>query len=77
MLVRWRRTEDGEWPYYAEVDGHVLRVRVNDFPAEPLYSLVRRRRADRGSRGLADGVGQAARDSRTLNPLADASLSVG
>ena len=39
MLVRWRRTEDGEWPFYAEVDGHALRVRVNDFPAEPLYSL--------------------------------------
>ena len=39
MLVRWRRTEDGEWPFYAEVEGHVLRVRVNDFPAEPLYSL--------------------------------------
>jgi hypothetical protein len=39
MLVRWRRSEDGEWPFYAEVDGHALRVRVNDFPAEPLYSL--------------------------------------
>jgi hypothetical protein len=39
MMVRWRFTEDGEWPYHAEVDGHGLRVRVNDFPAEPLYSL--------------------------------------
>ncbi|MEO6510802.1 MAG: hypothetical protein ABIO16_07420 [Nocardioides sp.] len=39
MLVRWRRTEDGAWPFYAEVGGRVLRVRVNDFPAEPLYSL--------------------------------------
>ena len=39
MLVRWQRTTDGEWPFRAEVEGHVLRVRVNGFPAEPLYSL--------------------------------------
>ena len=39
MPVRWVRTVDGEWPYWAESGRHVLRVRVNDFPAEPLYSL--------------------------------------
>ena len=39
MPVRWVRTGDGEWPYCAESCRHVLRVRVNDFPAEPLYSL--------------------------------------
>ena len=39
MPVRWERTVDGEWPYWAESGRHVLRVRVNDFPAEPLYSL--------------------------------------
>ena len=39
MLVRWQRTTDGEWPYRASAEGHELAVRVNDFPAEPLYSL--------------------------------------
>jgi len=40
MLVRWQRTTDGEWPYRASADGHELRIRVNDFPAEPLYSVL-------------------------------------
>ncbi len=39
MLVRWQRTTDGEWPYRAFAEGRELRIRVNDFPAEPLYSL--------------------------------------
>jgi hypothetical protein len=39
MLVRWQRTTDGEWPYRASAEGHGLAIRVNDFPAEPLYSL--------------------------------------
>ena len=37
--LRWGRTGDGEWPYDAEVGRQVLKIRVNDFPAEPLYSL--------------------------------------
>ena len=32
-------TTDGEGPYRASAEGHELAVRVNDFPAEPLYSL--------------------------------------
>jgi len=39
MLVRWQRTTDGEWPYRAFAEDRELRIRVNDFPAEPLYSL--------------------------------------
>jgi hypothetical protein len=37
--IRWRSTGDGEWPYRATVGGHDLAVRVNDFPAEPMYTL--------------------------------------
>jgi hypothetical protein len=38
--VAWRRTGDGEFPYAASCDGVELRLRVNDFPAEPLYTLL-------------------------------------
>ena len=37
--IRWQATGDGEWPYRATVGGRDLVVRVNDFPAEPLYTL--------------------------------------
>ena len=38
--IVWQRTADGEFPYPALRDGVGLRLRVNDFPAEPLYTLV-------------------------------------
>jgi hypothetical protein len=37
--IRWQPTDDGEWPYRARAAGHDLAIRVNDFPAEPLYTL--------------------------------------
>jgi hypothetical protein len=37
--VEWRRTGSAERPYEAEIDGRRWTVRVNDFPAEPLYTL--------------------------------------
>jgi hypothetical protein len=37
--VEWRRTATAEVPYEAEIDGRRWAVRVNDFPAEPLYTL--------------------------------------
>jgi hypothetical protein len=40
MAIAWEHTGDGEFPYRATVDGAELAVRVNDFPAEPLYSLL-------------------------------------
>lgn len=40
LPVAWEHTGDGEFPYRATVDGAGLVVRVNDFPAEPLYSLL-------------------------------------
>ncbi len=38
--VAWRRGGDAEHPYVAEVDGRRWQVRVNDFPAEALYTLL-------------------------------------
>jgi hypothetical protein len=38
--IAWEHTGDGELPYRATVNGAELLVRVNDFPAEPLYSLL-------------------------------------
>jgi hypothetical protein len=36
----WRRTGGGEVPYATESGGCSLRLRVNDFPAERLYTLL-------------------------------------
>jgi len=36
----WQRTGDGEIPYYTLVGERRLTLRVNDFPAEPLYTLL-------------------------------------
>jgi hypothetical protein len=38
--VEWRRTASAEHPYEAEMNGRRWTVRVNDFPAEPLYTLL-------------------------------------
>lgn len=38
--VRWHRTGKGEFPYAARVDGAAWEIRVNDFPAEALYTLI-------------------------------------
>lgn len=38
--ITWRATKSAEVPYEAEVDGQRWAVRVNDFPAEPLYTLL-------------------------------------
>src|SRR5258706_15908385 len=38
--IRWEPSGDGEFPYHAEIDGRSLTVRVNDFPVEPLYTLL-------------------------------------
>lgn len=38
--IVWEATGDGEFPYRAEVGGHTFTIRVNDFPAEPLYTLL-------------------------------------
>lgn len=38
--VAWRRGPDAEWIADAEVEGRRWQVRLGDFPAEPLYTLV-------------------------------------
>lgn len=36
----WRPTGTAEFPYAATVDGRDWLIRVNDFPAEALYTLL-------------------------------------
>ena len=40
LPVTWRRTASAEHPYEADVGGHRWTLRVNDFPAEALYTLL-------------------------------------
>jgi hypothetical protein len=47
MAIAWAHTGDGEHPYRAVAGGAELVVRVNDFPAEPLYSLLVNGQPDR------------------------------
>jgi hypothetical protein len=36
----WEATGEGEFPFRTKVGDRVLTIRVNDFPAEPLYSVL-------------------------------------
>lgn len=38
--IFWERTGDGEYPFRTAYAGAALRIRVNDFPAEPLYTVL-------------------------------------
>jgi len=38
--VTWVRTADADCPYSTHVDGHAWVLRLGDFPAEPLYTLI-------------------------------------
>lgn len=38
--IVWEHTTDPFYPYRAILDGNVLCIRLNDFPEEPLYSLL-------------------------------------
>jgi hypothetical protein len=40
LPIVWKRTADAEFPYTADVHGQRLAIRINDFPAEPLYTLI-------------------------------------
>jgi hypothetical protein len=37
--LRWESTNDFDEPWRLLVDGHVLTIRLGDFPAEPLYLM--------------------------------------
>ena len=38
--ITWHATGDGEFPYRVRHEGRELTIRVNDFPAEPHYTLI-------------------------------------
>ncbi len=38
-IIFWQETEDVDFPYQATVDGTSWRLRINDFPDEPLFTL--------------------------------------
>lgn len=39
QTVVWAKTEQAEFPYVAEINGQSWQLRINDFPAQPLYTL--------------------------------------
>ncbi|HEY1182818.1 MAG TPA: hypothetical protein VGE89_01460 [Bryobacteraceae bacterium] len=40
QIVIWHQTEDLYVPWETDVDGHRWQVRLNDFPDEPMYTLL-------------------------------------
>ena len=41
MLIEWHETENVDFPYQVQINGSTLKIRINDFPDEPLFSLFR------------------------------------
>lgn len=39
--VEWQETDDVDFPYRARLGGVEWTIRLNDFPDEPLFTLVR------------------------------------
>jgi len=40
QALYWAKSTNPEYPYQVNWNGHELEIRVNDFPAEPLYTLI-------------------------------------
>ena len=40
LPLAWVATGDGEFPYRTEHNARTFTIRINDFPAEPLYTLM-------------------------------------
>jgi len=38
--VVWKHTGNAEFPYTADVRSRRFTIRINDFPAEPMYTLI-------------------------------------
>lgn len=38
--IVWNRTKSAEFPYQTTSEGKQLKIRINDFPAEPFYTLL-------------------------------------
>ena len=39
-VVKWRKTDDVDFPWEATVDGHRWRLRLGEFPAEDLFIFI-------------------------------------
>ena len=37
--ISWKETEDVDFPYEADVEGAHWKLRLNDFPDEPMFTL--------------------------------------
>lgn len=40
LVLTWKHTGDAEFPYTTDVNGKRYTLRLNDFPAEPMYTLI-------------------------------------
>ena len=40
LPLQWQRTPDAEYPFETTVDGGRWQIRLNDFPAEAMYTLI-------------------------------------
>lgn len=40
LPLTWYKTTDPYHPYHTDVDGNRWLLRINDFPEEPLYTLL-------------------------------------
>ena len=38
--IIWKKTEDVLYPYATKLDELVIRLRINDFPDEPLFTVM-------------------------------------
>jgi hypothetical protein len=38
--IVWEKTDDVDFPYVAPGEGGSMKIRLNDFPAEPMYTLL-------------------------------------
>ena len=38
--IKWDRSGDSLCPYLAHLNGKIYKIRLNDFPEEPMYSLL-------------------------------------
>jgi hypothetical protein len=40
LPIEWDETDDVDFPYRTQLRSAVLQIRLNDFPDEPLFSLI-------------------------------------
>ncbi len=40
LNLSWNKTENSEFPFQIDYNGHKFQLRINDFPDEHMYSLI-------------------------------------